>query len=214
MAIPVTPQEPLSTVLAVALRNSLIVLLDIVPLADDVCTIPATNAELLVVLLVRLAIVFPDITNGAKTVVDMAQFIPYTLAATNDVVLKDDNKLLAVEVLPMVLPVTVIPAVLETAIPSILAAVVEVPTAVKEPIILFCMDTTAGLKADELIPTIAPKEPGVSEMAPVPVEAPIMLGVVVPILALPAVTLIPHKAPPEKFEVLVVVIAMLVMVLP
>ena len=164
--------------------------------------------------LVRLAIVLLEKLSGPKVVIVIAQLIPYTLDPTAEVVANEEKRLLDVLVLPIVLFVTVTLAVLDTAMPSILAPAVAVPVAVIAPTILLLMFIVAGLAADELIPTTAPKEPGVSVIAPLPVAAPIVFALVVPIFTLPAVTLIPQSAPPVVLEVLVEVTFMLVIVFP
>lgn len=192
----------------------LITLFEIDPVAGPLWKIPAVSVLALLPAFVRFAIVLPEKFSGPKVVVVIALFIPYTLEETDEVVANEEKRLFDVVELPIVLFVTVTLAVLDTAMPSILAPCVEVPTAVREPMTLLLMFTIAGLNAEELIPTMAPREPGVSVIAPFPVPAPIVLGLDVPMFALPDVILIPQSAPPDVFEVLVDVTLMLVIVFP
>lgn len=213
-AIPANALCPESVVFDAPVLMLLMLLPEMVPVATLAWSIPAASVDAFVDALVRLAIVLFEITNGAKVVVVMLLFIPYTLDELEDVVANEECKLFEVEVLPMVLFETVIPAVLDTAIPSILAPCVDVPMAVKAPIILLLIFTVAGFGVDELIPTIAPRDPGVRVIAPFPVPAPIVLGLDVPMFALPDVILMPQSAPPDVFEVLVVVITIFLIVFP
>jgi len=189
--------------------------LEIVPVARPLWKIPAVSVLALLAAFVKFAIVFPEKFKGPKVVVVIALLMPYTLEAIAEEVANDEKRLLDVLALPIVLLVTVTLAVLDTAIPSMLAPVVNVPIAVNEPITLLLMFTTAGLAVDELIPTMPPSDPGVRVIAPFPVPAPIVLALVVPMFALPDVILIPHKAPPPlPLAVLVDVTFMLVIVFP
>jgi len=192
----------------------LITLLEIVPVARPLWKIPAVSVLALLAAFVRLLMTLLEIFNGPNEVVVTALLIPYTLEAIAEEVAKEEKRLLEVLALPMVLLVTVTLAVLDTAIPSILAPVVSVPIAVKEPIILLLILTVAGLGVEELIPTMPPSDPGVRVIAPFPVPAPIVLALVVPMLALPEVILIPQRAPPPVFDTLVEVTLIFVIVFP
>jgi hypothetical protein len=72
--------------------------------------------------------------------------------------------------------------------------VAVVPLDDKAPIVLFCMLIVPV--PDEFIPTIAAPDPvDVIVIAFVPLEAPIVFPVTVPILTFPAETTIPHNVP-------------------
>jgi hypothetical protein len=80
------------------------------------------------------------------------------------------------------------------------------------------MFTTAGVDADPLIPTKVPPEllvfVLVYDIEPADADAPIVFPDTVPILTLPAVTLIPHMPPPDVDEVFPVLKFIFLIVFP
>ena len=77
------------------------------------------------------------------------------------------------------------------------------------------MFTTDGVAAELLMPTIDPPVPDVvAVIAPVPVAAPMMLGVMFPAFTLPPVMLIPHSMPLVVVVVLLVDMLIAVIVFP
>jgi len=122
--------------------------------------------------------------------------------------------ILSAVVLPIVLLEIVIDAATpETIIPEMLPATeAVVPLHVQAPMVLFWIEMVPV--DEELIPTNNP--PDVVEVAvndPVPVVAPMVLPVTVPILASPEVTFIPHNIPLVVVAPLLVVNAIEAMVL-
>ena len=128
-------------------------------------------------------------------------------------------RLLAVVVLPMILPVTVfVPASTSMPISEAEMAVeglplVSAPWVVMEPMVLLAMTTVPVLT--EPMPKVAPPVPEVvTEIEPVPVPLPTVLPMVVPMFTDPAATLIPIHTPAIPAENLLLVQIMFVMVLP
>src|SRR5258705_13321242 len=102
----------------------------------------------------------------------------------------------------------------DTLIPKTAPAIAAVvPLLLKLPIMLFCIRIVPV--EEELIPTIAPcVVVGIATNAPVPDEAPIVLGVTFPIFTFPAVILTPHKTPLAVAALLEVARLMAVIILP
>ena len=149
-----------------------------------------------------------------KVVGELGALMPAASVAPVEVPFVPACMLLAV-LLPMVLLLIVREAdTADTVIPKTPdATAAVVPVAIQAPIWLLLM-TKVPVEA-ELIPTIEPLETlTVATNAPVPVVAPIVLPAAVPMLALPAETLMPHNTPNPVETVLLVVKAMAVTVLP
>ena len=109
--------------------------------------------------------------------------------------------LLAVEVLPIVLLlIVVVPAVELLFIPVKLFASVEEPVArVNDPIMLFSQ-STVPVPVMFIAITFVPLAPPVNVTDPVPVAAPKVLPVLVPIFTVPPETDIPVHAAEEEFD--------------
>jgi len=120
----------------------------------------------------------------------------------------------AVVVLPTTLPVIVkfplAPAVL---IPDIVKPMATAPVVEIEPIVLFWMETDP-VDVTEIPVNNPPEVEEVTLIAPVPIIAPIVLAVVVPIFTLPARTEMPVKMPAPVLVALVVVKLIPLIVLP
>jgi hypothetical protein len=180
------------------------VLPDIVAAPVPWCNIPAIKAEVEVAAQLMLAIVLLEIVLAEVN----ALVMPYTPIVTALVVTALEFILFAVVVLPIILPDIVTVALPPAAIPFKPEAIVADPVTVIPPILLFWILTTAGDEDCVAMPDniVAALKVLVMVIAPVPVEAPTVLPVIVPTLALPLFIRIPVSVPDVPDRLMLVIV--------